>query len=413
MAATSTAQNSVQGDTIDVEFLCQGCQTADTVAQQLARFINQATRTLDISIYSFYLGESTRGIVVSALENRAAAGVAVRIAYDAATQQAQLPGYSMSPHPGQQPQELVQALHVNPFAIAPPTNTPDFVKSPGLPSKPIEGYRALMHDKYAILDCGTPGAQVWTGSSNWTDDSWTLQESNIIVLHSQALAQYFTNDVNELWAAGTIASSGNMDSGEVTLQYAAQPARVSISFAPNDGPEIDAALASLIEQTQERLTIAAVVLTSGSMINALQSLIKRGIPIDGIYDATQMEGVIYQWQMVPSNHWKIPAWQQIVEYGRLAGKHSTSYTPTSRHDFMHNKVLVSDNTVVTGSYNFSRHAQGNAENVLTIASQPLAHTYRQYIYHMVQKYSTNQGGNAQPLPPSTASAAPEQPEDAA
>jgi phosphatidylserine/phosphatidylglycerophosphate/cardiolipin synthase-like enzyme len=405
--ATPEAQNTGQRDTIDVEFLCQGCQSADSVAQQLARFINQANHTLDISIYSFYLGETTRRIVVSALENRASAGVAIRIAYDAATQQAQLPGYSMGVHPGQPPPEQLQALHVNPFAIAPPTNTADFVTSLGLPSKPIEGYRALMHDKYAILDGGTPTAQVWTGSSNWTDDSWNLQESNIIVLHSQELAQYFTNDFNDLWAAGTIAASGEMDSGDVTLQYGGQPARVGISFAPNDGPEIDSALSRLIEQTQERLTVAAVVLTSGSMINALQSLVKRGVPIDGIYDATQMEGVMYQWEMVPSNHWKIPAWQQIVEYGHLAGKHSTPYTPTSRHDFMHNKVLVSDNTVVTGSYNFSRHAQGNAENVLTIASQPLAQTYRHYIYSMVQKYGPNQTGSTPPLPATPTSTAAE------
>jgi phosphatidylserine/phosphatidylglycerophosphate/cardiolipin synthase-like enzyme len=73
---------------------------------------------------------------------------------------------------------------------------------------------------------------------------------------------------------------------------------------------------------------------------------------------------------------------------------------------------VSDNTVVTGSYNFSRHAQGNAENVLTIASQPLAQTYRQYIYGIVQKYSSGQGGDAAAAPPS-ASAAAEPPEDPA
>ena len=95
---TTTTQNNGQGDSIQVNFLCQGCQTADSVAQELARFINQATQTLDISIYSFYLGESTRQIVVSALENRASSGVGIRIAYDAATQQAQLPGYSMGVH---------------------------------------------------------------------------------------------------------------------------------------------------------------------------------------------------------------------------------------------------------------------------------------------------------------------------
>jgi phosphatidylserine/phosphatidylglycerophosphate/cardiolipin synthase-like enzyme len=407
---TPPAPDSAQADNIEVSFLCQGCQSAESVAQKLANFISQATRTLDISIYSFFLGEATRQIVVGALEERANAGVAIRIAYDAATQQAQIPGYGHVASPEQPPEEVVQALRVDPFAIAPPTNTADFVKSLGLPSRPIEGYRALMHDKYAIIDNGTPQAQVWTGSSNWTDDSWTLQESNIIVLRSQELANYFTNDFNELWVDGSIVTSGALDSGDVTLQYAGQPAPVNISFAPNDGPEIDRRLSDLIEHTQERLTIAAVVLTSGSMINALQSLIKRGIPIDGIYDATQMEGVMYQWQMVPNNHWKIPAWQQIVQYGHLAGKHSTPYTPTSKHDFMHNKVLVSDGTVVTGSYNFSRHAQSNAENVLIIASPPLAQTYRQYIYAMAKKYTPPATATPTPQPVPTSQPQPEDPE---
>lgn len=53
---------------------------------------------------------------------------------------------------------------------------------------------------------------------------------------------------------------------------------------------------------------------------------------------------------------------------------------------MHNKVLVIDDTVITGSYNFSRSAEFNAENILFINSAPLAETYCRYIDHLVQKY---------------------------
>ena len=42
---------------------------------------------------------------------------------------------------------------------------------------------------------------------------------------------------------------------------------------------------------------------------------------------------------------------------------------------MHNKILVVDDTVITGSYNFSRSAQFNAENILFIDSARLAATY--------------------------------------
>jgi phosphatidylserine/phosphatidylglycerophosphate/cardiolipin synthase-like enzyme len=93
-----------------------------------------------------------------------------------------------------------------------------------------------------------------------------------------------------------------------------------------------------------------------------------------------------QWHGVPSNHWKIPALQEIIARAGLIGKNSTPYSPTGRHDFMHNKVLVIDDTVITGSYNFSRSAQFNAENILFIESAPLAESYSVYIDHLKQKY---------------------------
>ena len=62
---------------------------------------------------------------------------------------------------------------------------------------------------------------------------------------------------------------------------------------------------------------------------------------------------------------------------------------------MHNKILVIDDTVVTGSYNFSRSAQFNAENILFIESRGLAERYSAYIDHLVEKYGRTDG----PRPP--------------
>ena len=53
---------------------------------------------------------------------------------------------------------------------------------------------------------------------------------------------------------------------------------------------------------------------------------------------------------------------------------------------MHNKVLVIDDTVITGSYNFSRSVQLNAENILFVESVPLAEAYSGYIDHLKSKY---------------------------
>ncbi len=359
-------------DDIQVSFLCEGCQTAEDVATKLAHFVSQATKTIDISIYSFNLCPEPQSILQTALRERANAGVAIRIAYDAGSQQP-----NMDPPVGHD---------------ACDKNTPDFVKSFGFPAKAIEGFHTLMHDKYVVLDANTSNAQVWTGSTNFTDDSWTLQENNIITLRSQVLASYFNQDFQELWVDGNIATTGVMDSGEATLHYKGEPAFVLVNFAPGEGEWIDESVAQQIDRTTTRLAIASVVITSTRIIRALQGLMQRNIPIEGVYDWTQMEGVKYQWHLVPDNNWKIAAFEEIVRYGNLVGKNSIPYTPTSTHDYMHNKVMVLDDVTITGSYNFSRHAQQNAENILIIKSPALAETYRVYIQGLISKFS------AQPKP---------------
>jgi len=59
------------------------------------------------------------------------------------------------------------------------------------------------------------------------------------------------------------------------------------------------------------------------------------------------------------------------------------YSPVARHDFI---LLLVDDTVISGSYNFSRSAQYNAENILLIGSEAPADRYSFYIDHLMEKY---------------------------
>lgn len=48
----------------------------------------------------------------------------------------------------------------------------------------------------------------------------------------------------------------------------------------------------------------------------------------------------------------------------------------ARHPIAHNKVVViDDDLVITGSYNFTKHAQHNAENLILLRSSALARKY--------------------------------------
>src|SRR5437868_15179502 len=96
-----------------------------------------------------------------------------------------------------------------------------------------------------------------------------------------------------------------------------------------------------------------------------------------------MEGVFGQWRGSPAE-WKVAAFDRVA--GPLVGKRSTPYTPGGRHDFMHNKVVVADDAVVTGSYNLSHSATENAENVLVIEDEALAGEYSAYIDRLALRY---------------------------
>lgn len=352
-------------DTLETTFLAQGRQTADDVLARLLAFVAEARRSLDIAIYDVRLSDRLLHALRAALAERMAAGVQVRLAYD-----------------GDKPDEPDLARGQDP---APP-GSGDFVRRLGVSWCRVAGFK-LMHHKYIVRDAGTPDAAVWTGSANLTDDSWQLQENNVLVIHSPEIAGHYARNFVDLWEDANFEGSGDFDTEAVRLRYDGEPAWVQVLFSPGRGELIDEMVARRIRDARRRIWICSMLMNSSSLIAALTDVLDRGhVPIRGLYDRTQQEGVFRDWQHVAHNQWKIPAIRAIANETRLAGKNSLPYAPDTPHDFMHNKVLVVDDTVITGSYNFSRSAMQNAENILFIDSPALAAAYTRYIDELVERY---------------------------
>src|SRR5438477_4458430 len=348
-------------DALSVFFLAQGEQSADSVMERLTAFIRSARQTLYFAVYDMRLSDRLKTALNSALRERAAANVQIRFCYD-----------------GDKPVQPNVAAGQDPA----PAGTGAFVQSLGYPWRRIAGMK-LMHNKFIVRD----RQSIWTGSTNMTGDAFTLMENNVLEIDSPALADYYAQDFEELWEKENFENTGNIHTDPVPLDFSGQPATARVMFSPGLGQEIDSEIARRVREAKRRVRICSLLINSGTLISELGNLLQRGtVAVDGIYDRTQMADVYKQWQDVPSNRWKIGALQEIVSRAHLVGKNSTPYTPTSTHDFMHNKVLVIDDTVITGSYNFSRSAEFNAENILFIDGAPLAETYSHYIDHLVQKY---------------------------
>ena len=268
------------------------------VAGRIARFINEASATLDIAIYDFRLHGEAAAIVSDALRGRARQGVNIRIAFDATTDN------------GAQNKTTVLPAHLE--ADKKPPGTESFVRSFAdiAEIRGITGFRVLMHSKYMVRDGGSAEAAVFTGSSNYTNDSWGLQENNLLCLRSELLASYYSRNLAALMSSGTIME-GTEDRILGMVRVANVP--VTVAFSPGESPTIVKEIVGAITAARERLYVASVVLSSGPILAALSEAIDRGIPLNGLYDGPQMDQVERQWKAAHVGADKINTWAKVAD----------------------------------------------------------------------------------------------------
>src|SRR5271170_6389184 len=84
-------------DDLSVFFLGQGEQQADAVMARLVSFIALARTSLDMAFYDMRFSDGLKQQLLAALRRRAAAGVQIRICYDA--DKSQVPDVSAGQDP--------------------------------------------------------------------------------------------------------------------------------------------------------------------------------------------------------------------------------------------------------------------------------------------------------------------------
>jgi phosphatidylserine/phosphatidylglycerophosphate/cardiolipin synthase-like enzyme len=261
----------------------------------------------------------------------------------------------------------------------PPRAEPSLIDGLDVPTKGIPGVPDLMHHKYVVRD----RESVWTGSTNWTDDSWSREENVIVVVASQGVAAAYAADFEQLWSTGNVAESGFVDPNPIRVGEA----RVRTWFAPGRGEALATRLAHRIAKAKQRIRIASPVMTSGPVLGALAEAVSDGeVDVAGVLDATQMRGVYHQWTLNGNAEWKVPVLARILRGSPFTAKISTPYGQGDVHDYMHAKVVVADDLVFTGSYNLSHSGEVNAENVLEIRDAELANRLAAFVDEIRARY---------------------------
>jgi phosphatidylserine/phosphatidylglycerophosphate/cardiolipin synthase-like enzyme len=349
---------------IELSPLDPGRQDALEVARRVADFVTAARDTLDLALYDVRLPDPAGSVVREALEGTAGRGVTVRLAYNLERDEREVP---LPP---------------------PPSTEPDLIESLRLPTTGIPGIPDLMHHKYMVRDART----VWTGSTNWTQDAWSLQENVIATLDSEAVAAAFRYNFEELWTTRQVDRSGRAEPRELKVG----DTEVRAWFTPGQGRDLSHRIADAIGRANRRVRIASPVITAGPILGTLAQEAGEGrLDLAGVVDAPQCEQVFRQWRENGRSTWKIPLLAAIFHEAPFAGKPSTPYAPGRPHDYMHAKVTVCDDVVFCGSFNLSRSGELNAENVLEIHDSALADQMAAYVDDVRGRYPA---ATAPPIP---------------
>jgi phosphatidylserine/phosphatidylglycerophosphate/cardiolipin synthase-like enzyme len=358
---------------------------ARQVAGLFAAFAKRATTTLDICIYDFRLAlPDVSDKIVTAINGAADRGVTVRVAYDANEASdteiiKQFRGAGGDPAPTGTQAFIARSLRapVHTRAIAEETVRDEVTDEPIAPGSHI------MHHKYMVADAATAAAAVWTGSTNFTVDAWALQENNIVVISSAALAAQYTKDFNELWTTKKLTGTGKGNAGSVTVGGV----EVRYAFAPGEGSAIETLIAQAVSGATTRVRVASMVTSSPAILTALKDRIDAKIDFKGVYDQGETQDVLSQWERSATGAPKVALAKAVL--AKMVPKDSQHFNPKATdgaHNFMHDKIVVADDMLVTGSFNFSANAAHNAENVLALQNAHLAQAYASYIDGLVARY---------------------------
>lgn len=338
---------------LEVHTLTDGGQTAADIAARLAAWIGAAERSLDIALYDVRLPGAAGDTVADAIRAAAARGVQVRIAFNKDAPAEPLP--------------------------APPRTERPILETLGVPLKGIPGRYDLMHHKFVVRD----GDAVWSGSTNWTTDSFEREENVLVTVESHGVARFFARDFDYLWQHERVEDSGKFTTTAVPVGTAT----VRPWFCPGRGPNLAHRIGEAIGCAERRVRIASPVLTSAPILSTVAQEITEGrLDLAGVLDATQVHEVLHQWQRNGDVSWKKPVLEQLLASGRFTGKRSTPWGPGTVHDFMHAKVTVADDTTFVGSFNLSRSGETNAENVLEIHDAAIADRMAAYIDGVRARY---------------------------
>jgi len=225
----------------------------------------------------------------------------------------------------------------------------------------FDNKRGLMHDKFAIID----GKYLWTGSYNITDNCAYKNNNNAICIGSPDLSAIYEAEFTEMFEYGVFKNKREKTPlPALNNRYYVKIGDTNINayFSPDN--DVEDIIVKRIKKAKRSIVFMAFSFTSDPIGEAMIERAKEGISVAGLFE-------------------KHGTNSRESEYNKFRAEGIPVHLDRNRKNMHHKVIIIDDEIVITGSYNFSRNAsKSNDENVLVIENAKIAKKFLAEFHHL-------------------------------
>jgi phosphatidylserine/phosphatidylglycerophosphate/cardiolipin synthase-like enzyme len=230
------------------------------------------------------------------------------------------------------------------------------LKAVGVPVVDDQRDGALMHNKFMVFD----RTSVWMGSMNFTENCAYKNNNHGVFIDDVRVAENYATKfawMHERHKFGGLPDkSARIPNPVVTL---ADGTRLENYFSTHD--HIAAKLTEKIKAAQARIHFLAFSFTHKAMGNAMLARAAAGVEVQGVFEKSQAASGYSEYTAM-----------------RAAGGRVSVFLDANPRNMHHKVLILDDETVVAGSFNFSDGAdKQNDENVVIFTSRPLVQRFEE------------------------------------
>jgi len=212
-----------------------------------------------------------------------------------------------------------------------------------------DGRSALMHNKFMIMD----SREVWMGSMNYTQNGTYRNNNNMLAIRHPNMVDVYQLEFNEMFERGEFGPRS--DDSNMANFTADDGTTIQVLFASEN--EVIDAVIETINGADEIIRFMTFSYTQDDLGQAMLALGENGIELQGVFETTG-------------------SGTRFSEMTTLFCAGHDMRRDGNRGILHHKVIIVDDQTVITGSFNFSANAtESNDENLVIISNPQIAELY--------------------------------------